>query len=223
MKYINSSVTGFKGRRIPYTIHGKKDDAKELVILLPGANYTVNSPIFHFLGEILFDQSSHILEVNFPYKDEFYDDLSQQDLYEAVVMDAKLVIDKVLESQSYENYVFIGKSIGTIAMSSELNRDIFKRAKGIWLTPLINRTDVLNAISETQNKGLCILGDKDKIYSEEVWQIVEKNEHITTRLIPNANHRLEHCEDFYTSFDLLKDIIADIEDFIRREVIRNND
>ena len=108
-------------------------------------------------------------------------------------------------------------------MSSELNRNIFKRAKGIWLTPLINRTDVLNAISETQNKGLCILGDKDKIYSEEVWQIVEKNEHITTRLIPNANHRLEHFEDFYTSFDLLKDIIADIEDFIRREVIRNND
>ena len=107
MKYINSSVTGFKGRRIPYTIHGKKEDAKELVILLPGANYTVNSPIFHFLGEILFDQSSHILEVNFPYKDEFYDDLSQRDLYEAVVVDAKLVIDKVLESPYHMRTMYL--------------------------------------------------------------------------------------------------------------------
>ncbi|WP_427137781.1 alpha/beta hydrolase [Psychrobacillus psychrodurans] len=171
MKYINSSVTGFKGMKIPYTIHGQTDCAKDLVIFFPGSNYTVNSPIFHFLGEIIFKQSVHILEVNFPYKDEFYDDLSQEDLYKAVVTDSKTVIDKVLESHSYENYIFIGKSIGTIAMSSELNRNIFKLAKGVWLTPLINRTEILNVISETSNKGLCILGDKDKIYSEKRWGI----------------------------------------------------
>lgn len=221
MKYINSSVIGFKGRKIPYTMHGKTDNAKDLVIFLPGSNYTVNSPIFHFLGEMIFKQCVHILEVNFPYKDEFYDDFSQEDLYKAVVMDAKIVIDKVLESHSYENYMLIGKSIGTIAMSSELNRDIFKQAKGIWLTPLINRTEVLNAISETPNKGLCILGDKDKIYSEKVWEIVENNEHITTRLIPSANHRLEHEEDFYKSFDILKSIISDIESFLLKETGKN--
>ncbi|MER2170283.1 hypothetical protein SAMN04487786_2925 [Paenisporosarcina quisquiliarum] len=221
MKYINSSVTGFKGMKIPYTIHGKTDCAKDLVIFFPGSNYTVNSPIFHFLGEIIFKQSVHILEVNFPYKDEFYDDLSQEDLYKAVVTDSKTVIDKVLESHSYENYIFIGKSIGTIAMSSELNRNIFKRAKGVWLTPLINRTKILNVISESSNKGLCILGDKDKIYSEKRWGIIEKNQHITTRLIPNANHRLEDDEDFYKSFDILKSIITDIEDFLLREVISN--
>lgn len=221
MKYINSSVTGFKDMKIPYTVYGKTESAKDLVIFLPGANYTVNSPIFHFLGEILFNQSVHILEVNFPYKEELYDDFSQEDLYKAVEMDANLVIDKVLESHSYENYLFIGKSVGTIAMSSELNRDIFKQAKGVWLTPLINRTEVLNVISKTTNKGLCILGDKDKIYSEKLWEIVGKNEHIKTRLIKNANHRLEHHEDFYKSFDILKSIISDIEDFLLREVINN--
>jgi hypothetical protein len=93
MKYINSSVTGFKGMKIPYTMHGRTDCAKDLVIFFPGSNYTVNSPIFHFLGEMIFKQSVHILEVNFPYKDEFYDDLSQEDLYKAVVTDAKTVID----------------------------------------------------------------------------------------------------------------------------------
>lgn len=207
--------------KIPYTIHGKTANAKDLVIFLPGANYTVNSPIFHFLGEIIFNQSMHILEVNFPYKDEYYDELSQEDLYKAVEMDAKLVIDKVLESHSYKNYVFIGKSIGTIAMSSELKRDIFKQAKGIWLTPLINRTEVLNAISEIPNKGLCILGDKDKIYTEKLWEIVQENVHLTTRLIPNANHRLQHDEDFYKSFDILKSIICDIEKFLLREVVKS--
>jgi hypothetical protein len=106
-------------------------------------------------------------------------------------------------------------------MSSELNRNIFKRAKGVWLTPLINRTEILNVISETSNKGFCILGDKDKIYSEKRWSIIEKNQHITTRLIPNANHRLEDDEDFYKSFDILKSIITDIEDFLLREVISN--
>ena len=221
MKYINSSVIGFKGRKVPFTIHGKVENAKSLVIFLPGANYTVNSPIFHFLGELIFNQSLHILEVNFPYKDEFYDDFSQNDLYKAVVTDAKLVIDKVLEAHSYEDYVFIGKSIGTIAMSSELKRNIFKQSKGIWLTPLLNKSDVLKAVCETTNKGLCILGDKDKIYTEKVWGLVKKNEHITTRLIPNANHRLEHQEDFYESFDLLINIVSDIERFLLKEVVKS--
>jgi len=221
MKYINSSVIGFKGRKVPFTIHGKVENAKSLVIFLPGANYTVNSPIFHFLGELIFNQSLHILEVNFPYKDEFYDDFSQNDLYKAVVTDAKLVIDKVLEAHSYEDYVFIGKSIGTIAMSSELKRNIFKQSKGIWLTPLLNKSDVLKAVCETTNKGLCILGDKDKIYTEKVWGLVKKNEHITTRLIPNANHRLEHQEDFYKSFDLLINIVSDIERFLLKEVVKS--
>ena len=221
MKYINSSVIGFKGRKVPFTIHGKVENAKSLVIFLPGANYTVNSPIFHFLGELIFNQSLHILEVNFPYKDEFYDDFSQNDLYKAVVTDAKLVIDKVLEAHSYEDYVFIGKSIGTIAMSSELKRNIFKQSKGIWLTPLLNKSDVLKAVCETTNKGLCILGDKDKIYTEKVWGLVKKNQHITTRLIPNANHRLEHQEDFYKSFDLLINIVSDIERFLLKEVVKS--
>lgn len=223
MKYINSSVIGFKDRKIPFTMHGKTDNAEVLVIFLPGSNYTVSSPIFHFLGEIIYKQSLHILEVNFPYKEEFYDDISQEDLYKAVVVDTQLVIDRVLETHAYANYLFIGKSIGTIALSSELKRDIFEKAKGIWLTPLINRKEVLHEIGNTPNKGLCILGDKDKIYSEEVWEKVKQNQHMTTRLVPNANHRLEYDEDFYKSIDLLKDIVAEIEDFIRREVIRSND
>lgn len=64
-------------------------------------------------------------------------------------MDVKTVLDEVLPNKTYENYCLIGKSLGTIAMSYELNRECFKNTKAIWLTPLIQREDVLSAMVRT--------------------------------------------------------------------------
>lgn len=98
-------------------------------------------------------------------------------------------------------------------MSDELNRKAFKKAKAIWLTPLIQRKDVLSAMASIQNKSLCIIGDGDPYYTEEGYSKVIKNQNIRAKLIPNVNHSLEYDENAVESIDVLKNVIAWIEQF----------
>jgi len=124
-------------------------------------------------------------------------------------LDVKAVIDDVLSNKTY----LIGKSLGTIAMSNELSRECFKNAKAIWLTPLIQREDGLSSMVKSENKGLCIIGDKDPCYIEERYSRIIENQNITSMLIPNVNHSLEYNENAVESIDVLKNIIAEIERF----------
>ncbi|HEX7066052.1 MAG TPA: hypothetical protein VF199_13360 [Bacillales bacterium] len=118
----------------------------------------------------------------------FYDGFSFEELGKAIKFDVNAVLDYVLADKSYENYYLIGKSLGTIAMGSLLDRDGFENAKAIWMTPLIHRDDVLNEMVRCKNKGLCIIGDKDPCYSKERYDRVVENSNITPRLIPLVNH-----------------------------------
>ncbi|MGP4108831.1 alpha/beta hydrolase [Virgibacillus sp. L01] len=213
MKYINESIEGYKGKKIPYTLYGKSENSQDLVILLPGAGYTVNSPVFHYSTGIFFNKYKDILEVNYPYNDGFYNNFTRNELYEAVKSDSKLVIDKVLNTNSYTNFYIVGKSIGTIAMSSELKRICFRDAKTIWLTPILDLDEVFTSMVDSKNKGLCFIGDKDRFYTEERFNKIRTNKNIISKLIPEVNHSLDYDEDITNSIDVLKGIVADIEKF----------
>jgi alpha/beta superfamily hydrolase len=149
--------------------------------------------------------------VNYQYNNKDYDGFSE--IGKAIKLDVKNVLDYVLNNKTYENFYLIGKSLGTIAMSSELGRENFKNAKAIWLTPLIQREDVLDAMVKSKNKGLCIIGDKDPCYTEERYLKVVENSNITPKLIPNVNHSLEYDENAVESIGVLRNVIKDIEQF----------
>jgi hypothetical protein len=43
-----NKVQGYKEIDIPFTILSKKEDSKNIAILLPGAGYTVQAPLLHY-------------------------------------------------------------------------------------------------------------------------------------------------------------------------------
>ncbi|OIK11671.1 alpha/beta hydrolase [Bacillus sp. MUM 13] len=208
-----NTIQGYKGMNIPFTMLSKSEDSEKLAILLPGAGYTVQAPILHYSTGVFINKSFDVLQVKYQYNNEFYADFSMDELSEAIKMDVHTVLDSVRAEKTYENVYLIGKSIGTIAMSSVLEREEFKKAKAIWLTPLIQREDVLGSMAGSVNKGLFIIGDKDPYYSEERFLKGAENPNITPRLIANVNHSLEYDEDIVESIDVLKSIIKDIENF----------
>ncbi|WEG12589.1 alpha/beta hydrolase [Pullulanibacillus sp. KACC 23026] len=222
MKFINSSVDGYKGMKIPYTLYGKTNHSKDLAILLPGSGYTVNSPVFHYSSDIFFNHSIDILEVNYPYKHEFYNDFSSEELYTAVKFDSRKVIDTVLETNFYNNFYFIGKSLGTIALSSLLSKDVFKDAKVIWLTPILNCNEVYEAMIKNKHEGLCFIGDNDHFYTEELFLKLRNNETIQSKLLKGVNHSLDNDDDPIKSIDVLKTIITDIDKFIIKTTSEEN-
>lgn len=206
-------IEGYKKVSVPYTILRKTEDKNNLAIILPGAGYTVQAPLLHYSTSVLLKKDFDVLHVNYQYQSDDYQLFSYEEIVEAIKHDANTVISRVLNEISYENFYLIGKSIGTIALSSILEREVFKHADVVWLTPLLPRDDVFERMMTSHNKGLCVIGDSDKYYVHERYEQLKNNHSMRTILHKNANHSLEYDEDPAGSIELLRQVIQDIEQF----------
>lgn len=136
-----------------------------------------------------------------------------EELSEAIKHDVRTVIDNILRNSEYETFYLIGKSLGTIALTSELKREIFKEAKVVWLTPLIHRDDVLNTMVNSNNKGLSFIGDNDRCYTAARCSQLMNNTNLVSKLFPNINHSMEYDNDPVKSIDVLRTVIEEINRF----------
>jgi alpha/beta superfamily hydrolase len=206
-------VHGFKGLDVPYQLISQEGKSKQLAIILPGLGYTVQAPLLHYSTGIFLHKGFDVLQVNYQYLKEVYQEFSDEEMDEAVRIDAETVISEALAGSSYENFYIIGKSLGTISVSSELKRDFFKNAKVIWLTPLIQREDVKQAMLTSKQNGLCIIGDEDPFYDEKIFNELNQNRNLTLKLIQGADHSLEYPRSPVDSIDVLKRIIEEMVQF----------
>ena len=199
---------------VPFNLVSKEVDSKKLVVFLPGAAYTVQSPAFHYSQKIFLDKGFGVLQINYRYNDKDYDEFTMEELSDAIKFDVKTVLDEFLKDTSYEEFYLVGKSLGTIAMSSIIDRNMFKGANIIWLTPLLHRDDVFEAMINSGNRGLCVIGDNDRCYVEERYNQLKAKPNIMATLLPNVNHSLEHDQNMVESIDVLKSLINDIQEFV---------
>lgn len=207
------SVTGYKEKDIHYTVLSTDEHASKLAIMLPGAGYTAQAPLFHYSTGVFLQKSVDVLQVNYTYNDKFYDPFSMDELVEAIKYDVDAIIKEVLEENSYEGYYFVGKSLGTIAMASLLDMEIFHHAKAVWLTPLLNRDDVFESMLHSRNDSLCFIGDDDTHYNAERYRRFTNNPNLVTRLLAGADHSLQYKSDPVSSIDILKTVIKEIAEF----------
>ena len=205
-------ISGYKKMEVPFMLLSQAEHSKRLAIILPGAGYTAQAPLLHYSTEVFLNRSFDVLEINYQYNNEAYEDFTMEELSLAIQYDVKTVLDQVLENNNYENFYIVGKSLGTIAMVSEMDRKIFEDAKWVWLTPLIHRDDILEAMIRSKN-GLSFIGDQDRCYTVERYNRLNHNPSITCRLIPGVGHSLEFEGDIGKSLDILKDVITEIETF----------
>lgn len=207
-------VSGYKEMSISYN-YFTRDHADGLMIVLPGSGYTAQAPLLHYAKHFSVQLHYDLLQVTYDYNDKAYDDFTNEELGEAIKYDVNTVIDAILEKKSYLNYCFIAKSLGTIGLSTEMNREEFKNAKAVWLTPLIHREDVLASLVKSQQKGLSIIGDADRIYSEERMAMIQQNPYMVSKVVPQVGHALDVEGDTLKSIEVLKEIMSDIQEFIK--------
>ncbi len=203
---------------IPYTLLSNQNHSKNLVVFLPGTGYTVQSPLFHYVKDLFSQRDFDVLQINYQYKDKSYTEFTKEEIIEAIKFDVNTVIDEVLKNDSYENSFIMGKSLGTIAMNSVLNRMEFMEAKAIWLTPLIQLDEVFSAMAASNHNGLCFIGDGDECYIKERYDVLKNNPNIVSRLIPNVNHSLEYDNYSVESIDVMKSVVVDIQNFVQQNV-----
>lgn len=211
---IHDKATGYQDREIPYILYKQDGISKGLAIILPGLKYTSQAPYLRYPVDVYLNHSYDILAVNYQYFDEFYKDFSGEDIHKAIKFDVKQVVDQVLKEHNYDNYVLIAKSLGTIALSSELNREAFSQAKAVWITPLLSNDELFQSMMIHSNEGLCFIGDQDHFYVEDRFAQLQNQTNIDCTLFPDLPHSLDYEDDPLASIDVLKSVIQKISLFV---------
>jgi hypothetical protein len=209
----SGSVLGYKEMKVPYEIKSKTDKPKGLAIMLAGMGYTVKSAVFHYSTGLFLMKNYDVLHVNYEYHTEAYEGFSYEEGVCAVKFDVKTVLNELLNEQKYEDYYLVGKSFGTLAINTALENELLQQAKVIWLTPLIHRKEVVDAMLSKNNKGLCIIGDKDQFYDEDLINLLKQNKNIEYLILPDVNHHLEYDHNVLDSISVLKTVTDKINQF----------
>lgn len=126
----------------------------------------------------------------------------------------KQTIDQILHTYSVQHYIIVAKSLGTIAMASELTRNVFHDAKLVWLTPLLKRNDVYEGMLTHKGNQLVLMGTADQHY---VLERIQHLGHLTLtelEIIEQMNHSLEYTGDTYQSLRLHETLLKRVEQFL---------
>ena len=78
LKINTDSVKGYKEIGVPFTLISKEENSKNLAIFLPGAGYTVQSPLFHYSKDIFINKSFDVLQVKYQYNEKAYEEFSKK-------------------------------------------------------------------------------------------------------------------------------------------------
>ncbi|WP_245864220.1 alpha/beta hydrolase [Fredinandcohnia onubensis] len=196
-------------KSIPYRLIEQKDETNSLVIVLPGAGYTTQAPLLHFTTGVFYSKGFDVLHINYKFSREEMSALNERDF----ARDVQLAIDNATKNKKYSNYYLVAKSIGTIALSYLLDHSMPKDANIVWLTPLLQRDDVFNAMANSENRGLCMIGDKDSCFIEERFEKLNNNQNLRLKVVEGGNHALELDKEPIQSIEILKSVISAINEF----------
>jgi len=207
-----------KIKSIPIRLIEQEEASKNLGIILPGRNYTVQAPLLHFATRILLKKGFDVLRINYNLNLPEWSSLHEKDL-------AGRIQDSIhdgIKNNNYNNIYIVAKSIGTIYLSYLLEDSRWKDAKLVWLTPLLQSDDVYHTMLEATNKGICIIGNKDYCYIEERIDQLIYNKNLALSIADKGNHILEIQDDPIKSIDLLKKVVMDMNEFIQYEKALRN-
>jgi len=164
-------------------------------VLLPGLSYSPNHPVLYYAREVLLVQGWSVKEVNWNPEDIVSED--------AVIGRAKVVLAEVVDC----NPLVLGKSLGSLALPWVVQNGW----SAIWLTPLLNRPELITALKNVTGKTLLIGGTADNSWNSKVAR--ESGQQVLE--MPGADHGLEIPGNPLASIALLSELVETITLFVK--------
>jgi hypothetical protein len=210
------NIIGYKNSRI--SIYEELQNIEKIAILYPGYSYSLKSPVFAYLIDLLRIYKYHILGIDYRYNEnnEFLT-MSEDEKDEWIDKDSILIGNYVLENiKMYSKVMIIGKSLGTTIMMKQVKNNLIpKKVNLVWLTPGTHYKEVYKTIYETENKSLLIYGNKDQFVDEKFIAKLKERSGLEIREINNAGHSFDTEEDVERSIKNLLEVIKAIKKFMK--------
>lgn len=171
-------------------------DAGRCAVLLPGQFYPTRAPALWFAREAAMSRGWGALEV-----------LGEPGEHDDPLGWERECTDRALEANRGARQLIIGKSLATLLAGEIAERGL----PAVWLTPLLNETDVIDGLSKTRHPTLLAGGDADP-----TWLVdrVPDNPAIEVLELPAVDHAVQVPGDVRASVDALARLVDGITRFV---------
>ncbi len=192
------------------------NNSKNICIMLSGGSYTYEKPLLYYATMAMIEKHFDIVHVNYTYGPEYFKNMPEQ-IRSIITEDVSDVLQEVFEKKSYDDIIFIGKSLGTIPMAFNfVLNDTYKNAKFIFLTPLLKLNGFIENLRKSKQSSLIVIGTNDPHYLQEPLPTLNTN--ISLLEIPNANHSLElEPTNTIDSIKMMEIIMKTMHTFIKEK------
>jgi hypothetical protein len=179
------------GRAIRH--HG---DPARCAVLLPGRAYPTRAPALWFAREATMSRGWSAIEV-----------LGEPGEHDDPLGWERECAERALEASGAERLLVIGKSMATLLAREIAGRDL----PAVWLTPLLNESEVIDGLAGTRHPTLLAGGDADPS-----WLIdrVPDNPAIEVLELPGVDHAVQVPGDGRASVDALARLVDGITRFV---------
>jgi len=208
--HINGS--GIRPVRCSVLEHGEA--SSQLAVVFPGFQHSADRPDLHYIQRRLFQAGADVLRVEWQYWLPEYENLTASEQDACILADARAAIDAAFERRGDTELTLVGKSLGTVAMAQLLDDPRCAGARCIWETPLLDLTQLVDAIRRYRPQSLFVVDTADPHYEEAVLDELERITGGQSARIHGAGHDLEVDGDLEATLDGLHRILEAVGQFI---------
>lgn len=180
---------------------------KKLAVIFPGIGYHKDKPLLYYAAKLMQNKGYDVINIE-------YHDMPQKIRGNAEMMKkAAMLACSQTEQQLfnvdfslYDSLVFIGKSIGTVALAKYIS-DHNLNAKQIWYTP-VEATFLFGS-----KDVIAFIGDDDPWSDVDTVKKTANDHKITLYSYPECNHSLE-SGDVDKNIANLRDVMNKTDSFV---------
>lgn len=170
--------------------------ADRRAVLIPGRWYDTGAPLFAYVGEALRRLGYDTNEITWQVPPDLGEDRA-----------AAWVGEQVAPALTDGGELLVGKSLGTFATGLAADRGL----RAVWLTPVLNQPDLVEALSRATAPFLLVGGTADSLWDGELARRLTP--HVLE--IPDADHSMLVPGPLARSAEVLGQVCTAVEDFVR--------
>jgi predicted alpha/beta-hydrolase family hydrolase len=219
MVYVSTSTANGGGnRKIAYTfVQPASAPSRSVCFMCPGAGYSFDKPLLYYATMLMLANGIDVVQVEYRYRDdEAFWALSDDAQSDRMYADVSGVVEKVLAERSYQNVMFLGKSIGTMPIVNGFCLDPrFAQAKTVLLTPVLTRANLSGNLLRCTQRTLLVMGKGDHFYHAETIETIRTEKpNVEVLLVDGANHAMDVGWDVTSSIEVLQTVMQRLGRFV---------
>lgn len=206
-------IKGYRAEAVPNYFF-QPEGSRGAALVLPGMGYGPQQAGLSYPIELLISLGYDVLALESRYGTPEFRATPDAEQRQWLQADALAAFESV-GFVAKKNFCLVGKSIGTIGMTAFLAvQALPANSKLVWLTPLLQREEVRQNITQHAAASLVIIGSADPAYRPE-WLEELAQAGAVVKILDGADHSFMVKGDALASIARLGELVVAVKEFLR--------